>query len=74
MIYIAGWLKPAHLSPGGILAFSFPWGYAVYHVSSGSLESMGLGFGLDFTSWLVIVMIILNLVAAANVHRKKSQR
>lgn len=74
MIPIAGLLKPAHLSPGGILEYGFPFGYAVYHVSSGSLESMGLGFGLDFTSWLLIIMIILDLVAAINVHRKKSQR
>jgi hypothetical protein len=74
MMPIAGLLKPAHLSPGGILQYRFPWGYAVYHVNSGSLESMGLGFGLDFTSWLLIIMIILDIVVAANVHRKKSQR
>jgi len=72
MIYIAGLLKPSHLSPGGVLRLS-PLSFVVYHVNLGGLESMGLGFGLDFTSWLLFVMIALNLIATANVRRSRRQ-
>jgi hypothetical protein len=73
MIPIADLLSHSNMSPGGILTYRFPIGYAVYHVTSGHLESMGLGFGLDFTAWLLLVIIILNLIATLTVLWSKRQ-
>jgi hypothetical protein len=74
MIYIAGLLnQPSYMSPGGVLSYTFALGYVVYHVTSGHLESMGIGFSLDFTAWLLFIIITLNLIATITVRRSKSQ-
>jgi hypothetical protein len=70
---IADLLKPSHNSPGGVFRYSFPMGSSVFHVTSGSLESMGVGWSFDFTVWLLFVIIMLNLTTAATVHWSKRQ-
>jgi hypothetical protein len=73
MMFIVGFLKPWNTSLGGVLTYSFALGYSVYHVTSGHLESMGTGWGLDFTSWLLFLIIILNLIATATERWSKRQ-
>lgn len=73
MIYIAGLLKPGYMSPGEVFMYTFTLGFSVYHVNSGHLESMGIGFGLDFTAWLLFIIITLNLIAIATVRWSKRQ-
>jgi len=65
MIPIAGLLKPSNNSPGGVITYNFPFGSSIYHVTSGSLESMGVGWSFDFTAWLLFAIITLNLIATA---------
>lgn len=67
MIPVANSLKSSNNTPGGVLEYRFPWAYSVYHVTSGQLESMGVGFGFDFSAWLLLIIITLNLIATASV-------
>jgi hypothetical protein len=73
MMDIVGLLTPSHNSPGGVFSYSFPVGASVYHVTSGHLESMGVGWSLDFTVWLLFIIIILNLITTATTRRSKRQ-
>ncbi|HVO86029.1 MAG TPA: hypothetical protein VMT06_02775 [Candidatus Eisenbacteria bacterium] len=73
MIPAADFLKPLNMSPGGVLEYSFSLAYSVYHVTSGYLESIGVGFGFDFTAWLLLVIITLNLIATASVRWSRRQ-
>jgi hypothetical protein len=73
MMVIAGLLKPSNNSPGGVLTYSFPVGSSIYHVTSGYLESIGVGWSLDFTVWLLFIIIILNLITTATTRRSKRQ-
>ncbi len=73
MMDIADLLKPSRNSPGGVFEYSFPAGGSVFHVTSGHLESMGVGWSLDFTVWLLFVIIMLNLITTANVRWSKRQ-
>jgi len=71
MLRIAQLLNRDPLSPGGILQYTPLFGFDVYHVSSGVLESTGVGGSLPFGDWtfmLLIVIIILNLMVAATHH------
>lgn len=64
MILIAGFLKTSYNSPGGVVIYDFPLPlFSVYHVTSGSLESQGVGDTFECTSWLLFVIIILNLIS-----------
>lgn len=69
---IADLLKPSFTSPGGVFEYSFPAGGSVYHVTSGHLESQGVGWSLDFTVWLLFFIIILNLITYAD-HAKQNK-
>jgi hypothetical protein len=73
MMDIAGLLRPSNNSPGGVFIYSFPVGGSVFHVTSGSLESMGVGWSLDFTIWILFLIIMLNLITTANVRWSKRQ-
>lgn len=64
MMPIAYDLKAINLSPGGVLEYLFALGFSVYHVTSGHLESMGVGFGFDFTAWLLSILVAANLISA----------
>jgi hypothetical protein len=63
MSFIVGLLKNWANSPGGIFEYIFPFGGSVYHVTSGHLESMGVGWSLDFTLWLAFLIIIVNVMS-----------
>jgi hypothetical protein len=70
MLCIAQLLNKGFLSPGGILFYTPFFGFYVYHVSSGVLESMGVGGSLpfgDFAFLLLIIIILLNLIVAVTI-------
>jgi len=72
MLRIAELLNRHTFSPGGILQYTPLFGFFVYHVSSGVLESTGVGGSLPFGDWtfmLLIVIIILNLIVGATQQR-----
>ena len=63
MSSLAGLLKLRGLSPSGIFDYGFFSGGDVYHVTSRHLESMGVGLIFDFTLWLLLLIIMVNLMS-----------
>ena len=61
-------------TPGGILNYAPFLGFTDYHVTSGHLESMGTGFGLDFTLWILIMIIILNAITVTSERRRQTHK
>jgi hypothetical protein len=73
MQFIAELLNRSGSTPGGILNYSPTLGFAGYHVTSGHLESMGTGFGLDLTLWMLLAIVALNAIKAKSDRRRQTR-